>query len=323
MIIHQSAHFSQSGGPLQEEHQEVCMHCTALSLYHTREGASKKSDRVSLTEEAMKAFKVLKQANLKTLLAEDTSSEEGKLILWKWQTFTIHQGHLYLCSMPKGKTEDLQLFVVPKAHCVAALNGCHQDACHQGHDCTLCLLWDHFWWPGMTNQVQKSPKSCTHCLQHEGNLPKVPLHPIVPTAPMDLLHIDFTSIKTTMVPNRLPKFANFLTFHDHFTIHVMAYMTPNKTTGIVTKFLYQGYILICGALARLLSNHGMNFMSSIFGEMCKCLGVKKLQMTPYHPQVNGLLDRLVEGLIKLSCGWLGSWEKMKRLTGQAIWQKYL
>ena len=47
----------------------------------------------------------------------------------------------------------------------------------------------------MTNQVQKSRRFCTCFLQHEGNLSKVPLHPIVSTIPMDLLHVDFTSIE--------------------------------------------------------------------------------------------------------------------------------
>ena len=37
---------------------------------------------------------------------------------------------LYLHSMPKGETKDLLLFVVPKAHCVTTLNGCHRDAGH-------------------------------------------------------------------------------------------------------------------------------------------------------------------------------------------------
>ena len=60
----------------------------------------------------------------------------------------------------------------------------------------------------MTNQGQKSIKSCMHCLQHEGNLCKAPLHLLVSTAPVDLLHIDFTSIDMTMEPNRLPKVAN-------------------------------------------------------------------------------------------------------------------
>ena len=108
--------------------------------------------------------------------------------------------------MPKGETENLLLFMVPKAHHVVTLNGCHQDAGHQGHDQTLSLLQEHFWWLGMVGQVQKSLKFCTHCLQHEGRLSKAPLHPIVSTAPMDLLHVDVTSIGTTMEPNRPPKF---------------------------------------------------------------------------------------------------------------------
>ena len=47
----------------------------------------------------------------------------------------------------------------------------------------------------MTNQVQKFLRSYTHCLQYEGNFSKVLLHLIVSTAPLDLLHIDFTSIE--------------------------------------------------------------------------------------------------------------------------------
>ena len=128
----------------------------------------------------------------------------------------------------------------------------------------------------MTNQVQKSLRSCTHCLQHEGNLSKVPLHPIVSTAPMDLLHIDFTSIEMTMEPNRPPKVVNVLMFQDHFTKHVMVYVTPNQTTKTVTRSLYQGYIPIFRALARLLSNCGANFMSNIIGKMCKLLSMEKL-----------------------------------------------
>ena len=43
-----------------------------------------------------------------------------------------------------------------------------------------------------------------------------PLHLIVSTAPMDLLHVDFTSIETTMEPNRLPKVTNVLLFQVPF-----------------------------------------------------------------------------------------------------------
>ena len=87
-VIHQDAHFSQSGGPLQEVHQGF-MHITQpLSEYLNGEGASKKSEQVSLTEDAMKAFEALKQAyviapNLvftdytKLFLLETNASKDG------------------------------------------------------------------------------------------------------------------------------------------------------------------------------------------------------------------------------------------------------
>ena len=47
---------------------------------------------------------------------------------------------LVLC--PWGESEGLLLFMVPKAHWTVALNGCHRDAGHWGHDRTLSLLWE-------------------------------------------------------------------------------------------------------------------------------------------------------------------------------------
>ena len=90
-------------------------------------------------------LKAKKKVNLRTLLREHASSEEG-LIVWRnHQNFKVLQDALYLHSMSKGENEDLLLFKVPKAHWTATLNGCHQDAGHQGHDHTLSLLQEHFW----------------------------------------------------------------------------------------------------------------------------------------------------------------------------------
>ena len=66
-----------------------------------------------------------KKTNLRTLLGEHALSEEGWIIWRNCQSFTALQGTLYLHSMPKGENEDLLLFVVPKMHQTAALNGCH------------------------------------------------------------------------------------------------------------------------------------------------------------------------------------------------------
>ena len=240
-----------------------------------------------------------KKTDLKTLFREHASCVDGWLVWRNCQNFVIHQKALYLHTTPMGESKDLMLFVVPKADQVTALNGCHQDAGLQGHDCTLSLLQEHIWWPGMASQMQQAIRNCTQCLQHKGSLPKAPLHPIVATAPMDLLHVDFTSIETTLEPNQSPRVTNVLVFQDHFTKHMLAYVTPDQTAKTVAKFLYQGYISVFGAPARLLSDRDANFMSSVIEELCRILGIKKLWTMPYHPQANGLVERLHQTIMQM------------------------
>ena len=80
----------------------------------------------------------------------------------------------------------------------------------------------------MAKQVRQVIKACKCCLQYEGGTPKAPLCPIVATAPLDLLHVDFTSIETTMELDQSPRVANILVFQDHFTKHVLVYVTPDQ-----------------------------------------------------------------------------------------------
>ena len=125
----------------------------------------------------------------------------------------------------------------------------------------------------MARQMRQVIKTCRHCLQYKGSTSRAPLCPIVATTPMDLLHVDFTSIETTMELDKSPRVANVLVFQDHFTKYVLAYVTPDQTAKTITKFLYGGYISIFGALARLLSDRGTSFTSSIIQELCEILGM--------------------------------------------------
>ena len=125
----------------------------------------------------------------------------------------------------------------------------------------------------MAKQMRQVTRACKHCLQFEDGTPKPPLCPIVATTPLDLLHVDFTSIETMLE-------------------HVLAYVTPDQTAKTIAKFLYGGYISIFGELARLLSVRDTGFTSSIIEQLWMILGIKQLQTMPYHPQINGLVERL-------------------------------
>ena len=67
---------------------------------------------------------------------------------------------------------------------------------------------------------------------------------MVVTTPLELLHVDFTSIETMMELDQPPSMVNLLVFCDHFKKHIMAYVTHNQTVKTVAKFLWQGYISI-------------------------------------------------------------------------------
>ena len=138
----------------------------------------------------------------------------------------VYQEALYHCNTLAGELEEVLQLVVRMANWVAGMNGCHQDGGHHGQQQTLYLLQDWFWWPGMAMQMQKVISSCQLCIQQEGTHAKVPMQPIIATAPLELLHVDFTSIQMTMELDQPPNMVSILVFCNHFTKHIMACMTP-------------------------------------------------------------------------------------------------
>ena len=80
--------------------------------------------------------------------------------------------------------------------------------------------------------------------QHEGIHAKAPMQSIIVTTPLELLHVAFTSIETMMELDQPPNMVNLLVFCDHFTKHIIVYVTPNQTAKTVATFLRQGYISI-------------------------------------------------------------------------------
>ena len=129
-----------------------------VEMHITNWAAAQKEDPE--LDAVLQVLEAKKKTDLKTLLGEHTFSEEGQIIWCNHQNFKVLQDTLYLHSTPKGEKEDLLLFVVPKTHWTAALNGCHQDVGHQSHDCTLSLLPECFWWPGMAKQMRQVIRAC-------------------------------------------------------------------------------------------------------------------------------------------------------------------
>ena len=68
-----------------------------------------------------------------------------------------------------------------------------------------------------------------------------------------------------------------------------------------------------GAPAKLLSDRGTNFMSTLVEELCSAFGTQKCRMITYHVQCNGQVERFHQTLFqmigKLAADKKAQWEQ--------------
>ena len=91
--------------------------------------------------------------------------------------------------------EDKFQFVLPKSYWKQLLEACHDNMGHLGIERTTCLLRDWFYWPSMIEDIEHHIKSCPRCLRFETQPEKAELNPIIVTRPLELVHIDFLTVK--------------------------------------------------------------------------------------------------------------------------------
>ena len=117
----------------------------------------------------------------------------------------------------------------------------------------------------------------------------------------------------TMELDQPPNMVNILVFWDHFTKHIMACVTPNQTAKTFAKLLWEGYILIFRAPAKLLSDWGNSFESNVIKELCELIGIWNVRTSPYHTQTNGHIEWAHQMLMcmigKHSRGQKADWSK--------------
>lgn len=73
---------------------------------------------------------------------------------------------------------------------------------------------------------------------------------------------------------------------DLFTKYAIAMPTPNQKAQTVARCLWENLIVHYGIPERLHSDQGLDFDSHFIKELCKTMGIPKIQTTPYHPRGN-------------------------------------
>ena len=211
----------------------------------------------------------------------------------------IKNGLLYRKIWQGQAEETVFQFAVPQRHRGATLDGCHQEAAHQGQHHSIALMQECFWWPGLTHDLRNRIKKCSHCRKYEAAPPVVPMKPLTCSGPGELLHVDFTSIEETVPLKEDPVICNVLVLQDHFSKYVVAYVVKDQTARTTAKTLRIGYFRLFSAPAYLVSDQRKAFTGHVITHLCELYGVQKLRTSPYHAQTNGQVECMNQTIIRM------------------------
>ena len=107
---------------------------------------------------------------------------------------------------------------------------------------------------------------------------------------LELIHIDFMSVESTIELNKPLSVKNVLVITDHFTHYALAAVTKDQMVKTVVKMLFERFIAVFSIPAKLLSDHEANFTSALVEELCVTFGIQKCQTMAYHTQCNGHVE---------------------------------
>ena len=86
-----------------------------------------------------------------------------------------------------------------------------------------------------------------------------------------------------------------IVFQGLFTKWPMVFPTPNQKAVQIAQLLVE-VISTFGLPEALLSDRGTNLPSFLMKDICRMLGIEKLNTTSNHPQCNGAVERFNRAL---------------------------
>ena len=80
-------------------------------------------------------------------------------------------------------------------------------------------------------------------------------------------------------------------FQDLFTKWPMVFPTPDQKTEHIAQLLVEEIVPCFGVPEAVLSDRGTNLLSFLMKDICRLLGIEKLNTSASHPQRNGVVER--------------------------------
>ena len=229
-------------------------------------------------------------------LTQPTWRRQLFALVQEWSQLILMDGVLCRQCAPGPTSDVITVPILPPSLRQQALQVNHDSpsAGHLSMEKTLQRLHKEAYWVGMAADVHRYCQESSRCQQSKLPMPtRAPLTSIPNCNPWQMIAVD-----VLQVPLSSQNHKYLLVIQDYFTKWGEAIPMADQTAQRITTEL----VKLCSTLGLpqiVHSDQGRNFESTILQQTLQAFGVKKTRTTAYHPQGDGMVERLNRSLLQL------------------------
>ena len=226
-------------------------------------------------------------------LAEDIKTDSS---LEKWrgladkeeQGFCWVDGLLYQ-AVTTHTLEVAHLMVLPAKHRHKVMHLAHERGGHLGARKVKALIRQRFAWPDMAKDVVEHCRSCEVCQRcKKAKARRVPLiEREILSEPFEVLAMDLVG----PFPKGKGGYTHLLTTICMSSKWPEAIPLKSTTARAVAEGMMQVFART-GIPLQVLTDQGSQFVGSLVAHLCRDLHIDKVKTAPYHPECNGVVERM-------------------------------
>ena len=175
---------------------------------------------------------------------------------------------------------------------------------------TLSRVRNEAYWVNMAQDVEVYCRQCTQCQQAKLPAPiRVPLTSLPIGRPWQMVAADILEVPVSYRNSRY-----LLVMQDYFTKWPEAIPLRDQTAESIKEALIKVFSTM-GMPETFHSDQGRNFESTLLKSTLEAFGIAKSRTTAYHPQGDGMVERLNRSLLQLMRTYVD--------REPADWERYL